>query len=200
MTTPENIKNEALTPMTGEIVLYQPDETVRLEVRIDGETAWLNRQQMAQLFDRDVKTIGKHVNNALTEELRDFSVVAKFATTAADGKTYQMEHYNLDMILSVGYRVKSEQGIRFRRWATRVLKEFLLRGYVFDRRIERVESMAIETHLRVAENEKKIDFLQQYVEEILADNNDINEDTRMQLEDISKTLAELQKTKWIGLN
>jgi hypothetical protein len=89
MTAPENITSEALTPMTGEIVLYQPDETVRLEVRIDGETAWLNRQQMSQLFDRDVKTIGKHVNNALKEELRDFSVVAKFATTAADRKTYQ---------------------------------------------------------------------------------------------------------------
>ena len=81
---------------TGEIILYQPDETVRLEVRLERETVWLNRQQMAYLFDRDIKTIGKHINNALKEELRNFSVVAKFATTADDGKTYQTEHYSLE--------------------------------------------------------------------------------------------------------
>ena len=193
---------------TGEIVLYQPDEVIRLEVRIDGENAWLNRQQMSQLFDRDIKTIGKHVNNALKEELRDFSVVAKFATTAADGKTYQMEHYNLDMILSVGYRVKSEQGIRFRRWANRVLKEYLLKGFVLNQRIERVESLAIETrqiveniaienHRRVFEIEKKIDILAQYIEDILSDFNDINEDTRAQLEAINQMLVEIQiKNRW----
>jgi hypothetical protein len=94
------------TANIGEIVLYQPDNSIRLEVKLENETVWLNRQQMATLFDRDIKTIGKHVNNALTEELQEFSVVAKFATTAADGKVYQMEYYNLDMILSVGYRVK----------------------------------------------------------------------------------------------
>ena len=90
---------------TGEIILYQPNENVQLEVRLEKETVWLNRHQMALLFDRDIKTIGKHINNALREEV-DRSVVAKFATTAADGKTYQMEYYNLDMIISVGYRVK----------------------------------------------------------------------------------------------
>jgi len=83
---------------TGEIILYQPDNSVRLEVMIADDTVWLNRQQLAQLFDRDVKTIGKHVNNALREELREFSVVAKFATTASDGKTYQIEYYNLNVI------------------------------------------------------------------------------------------------------
>lgn len=92
----------------GEIVLYQPDENIKLEVRVDAETVWLNRQQMAVLFDRDVKTIGKHVNNALAQELKGESVVANFATTASDGKTYQVDYYNLDMILSVGYRVKSQ--------------------------------------------------------------------------------------------
>ena len=105
----------------GEIILYQPDNEVKLEVRIEDETVWLNRQQLSELFNRDVKTIGKHVNNALKEELAGISVVAKFATTAADGKTYQVEYYNLDMVLSVGYRVKSNRGIEFRRWANRVL-------------------------------------------------------------------------------
>ena len=102
----------------GEIVLYRPDDEIKLEVRLEEETVWLNRQQMAELFARDVKTIGKHVNNALKEELAGIPVVAKFATTAADGKTYQVEYYNLDMILSVGYRVKSNRGVEFRRWAT----------------------------------------------------------------------------------
>ena len=90
----------------SDIVLFETkDSSVILPVRMTGDTVWLNRSQMAELFERDVKTIGKHINNALREEV-DRSVVAKFATTAADGKTYQMEYYNLDMIISVGYRVK----------------------------------------------------------------------------------------------
>ena len=198
MTPLEISKGEVLGQNIGEIVLYQPDETIRLEVRIDGETVWLNRQQMAQLFNRDVKTIGKHVNNALTEELSDFPVVANFATTAADGKTYQMEHYNLDMILSVGYRVKSKQGIQFRRWANRVLKEYLLKGFVLNQRVEQVGNIAIETHQRVTEIEKKIDILVRYIEDVFADYNDINEDTRSQLELINSILVDLQsKNKWI---
>ena len=96
----------------GEIILYQPDNEVRLEVRLEDETVWLNRQQLSVLFDRDIKTIGKHVNNALKEELAGISVVANFATTAADGKTYQVEYYNLDMILSIGYRVKSSRRLQ----------------------------------------------------------------------------------------
>ena len=111
----------------GEIILYQPDNEVRLEVHLEDETVWLNRQQLSVLFDRDIKTIGKHVNNALKEELAGISVVANFATTAADGKTYQVEYYNLDMILSIGYRVKSSRGVEFRRWANKVLKEYLLK-------------------------------------------------------------------------
>ena len=98
--------------------------------RIENESVWLNRNQMAELFERDVKTIGKHINNALREELSEQnSVVAKFATTASDNKTYMVEHYNLDVIISVGYRVKSKRGVEFRRWANSVLKEYILKGY-----------------------------------------------------------------------
>ena len=126
--------------MTGEelkrqIALYESaDHTVHLDVKVDEDTVWLNRQQLALLFGRDIKTIGKHVGNALREELNGFSVVAKFATTASDGKTYQVEHYNLDMILSVGYRVKSKEGIYFRRWANSVLKQHLVDGYIINRK------------------------------------------------------------------
>lgn len=121
----------------SQIVIYQaPDGTANLDVKLKDETVWLNRQQMSELFNRDIKTIGKHINNALSEELDGFSVVAKFATTAADGKTYQVEHYNLDMILSVGYRVKSKQGIQFRGWANKVLKEYLIKGYAVSEKIK----------------------------------------------------------------
>jgi hypothetical protein len=182
---------------TGEIILYQPDNALKLEVWLENETVWLNRQQMALLFDRDVKTIGKHINNALKEELQGFStiansatvqmeseiptianfatvqmerefpvvakfattgvedelsVVANFATTAADGKTYQVSYYNLDVILSVGYRVKSKRGILFRQWANRVLKDFLLKGYAVTQRIERLEH-------KMVEHDQKFDLL-----------------------------------------
>lgn len=97
---------------------------------VDNESVWLNRNQMSALFERDVKTIGKHINNALKEELAEQnSVVAKFATTAADNKKYMVEHYNLDVIISVGYRVKSKRGVEFRRWANPVLKEYIIKGY-----------------------------------------------------------------------
>ena len=102
----KNIENQQLAPQSGEVVLYNPDDTIRLEVRMNDETVWLNRNQIAQLFGRDVKTIGKHINNALREELNGLSVVANFATTASDGKTYQVDYYNLDVILSIGYRVR----------------------------------------------------------------------------------------------
>jgi hypothetical protein len=124
----------------GEIVIYQADDhNFQIEVRIENETVWLNRRQIAELFDRDVKTIGKHIANALKEELRSISVVANYATTATDGKTYQVEHYNLDMIISIGYRVKSHRGIQFRIWANNVLKEYLLKGYASNQRFENIE-------------------------------------------------------------
>ena len=122
----------------GEIVVYQPDEVTRLEVKVEDETVWLNRNQLALLFGRDVKTIGKHINNALTEELKSVPTVAFFATVQKEGSRYverKIEYYNLVMILSVGYRVKSEQGIRFRRWANEILKEYLLKGYSLNHRL-----------------------------------------------------------------
>ena len=158
-------ENGPFTTNTGEIILYQPDSSIRLEVRMEEETVWLNRKQMSILFNRDKKTIGKHVNNALKEELAGFPVVAKFATTADDGKNYQTEYYNLDMILSVGYRVKSKRGIEFRRWATSVLKKYLLRGYAINQRIQYVEQR-INTQLqehteRIHNLENKVDFFVQ---------------------------------------
>ena len=124
--------------MKNEIILFE-DEDVKLEVNLKDDTVWLNRSQIAELFERDIKTIGKHINNALKEEL-DNSVVANFATTAKDGKTYQVDYYNLDMIISVGYRVKSKRGIAFRRWANKVLKDYLLKGYAINnKRLEYLE-------------------------------------------------------------
>ena len=115
--------------MNNEVILYKDGELeLPVEVAPDKETVWLNRNELAVLFDRDVKTIGKHINNALKEEL-DSSVVAKFATTASDGKTYKIDYYNLDMIISVGYRVKSPRGIAFRKWATSILREYIVQGY-----------------------------------------------------------------------
>ena len=108
-----------------QIVIYEGNKTPELKVNLIDNEVWLNRNQIASLFNRDVKTIGKHINNAISEELRDFSVVAKFATTAKDNKTYQVEHYNLDVILSVGYRVKSAEGVRFRIWANNVLRRYI---------------------------------------------------------------------------
>ena len=140
------MNNSTLIPLApssqdNEIILYQSEnDNVKLEVRLENDTVWLNRQQIAILFDRDVKTIGKHINNALKEELEGTSVVAKFATTASDGKTYQMEYYNIEMITSVGYRVKSKRGIQFRIWANKVLKDYLLRGYSINQRLIHMES------------------------------------------------------------
>lgn len=112
----------------NEIVLFE-NQGVKLEVNLKDETVWLNRQQLAKLFDRDVKTIGKHINNALNEELENIPTVAKFETVQKEGKrsiTRNIEYYNLDMILSVGYRVKSNKGIVFRRWANEVLKKYMI--------------------------------------------------------------------------
>ena len=146
----------------NEIILYQPDDLVRLEVRMEGETVWLNRQQMSLLFGRDVKTIGKHISNALKEELSTFPVVANFATTAIDGKTYQVRYYNLDMILSVGYRVKSSRGIEFRRWANHILKDYLLKGYSINQRLSdvetRIDNKLMRHEQRLDQIDQKIDF------------------------------------------
>ena len=160
----EQSKSEltTLAEQKNEIILYQPDDLVRLEVRLEGETVWLNRQQMSLLFGRDVKTIGKHISNALKEELSTFPVVANFATTAVDGKTYQVRYYNLDMILSVGYRVKSSRGIEFRRWANSILKEYLLKGHSINQRLNdietRLDNKLMRHEQRLDKMDQKIDF------------------------------------------
>ena len=120
----------------NELILFETeDRAVTLTVPVNQEMVWLSRNQMAELFDRDIKTIGKHINNALKEELDNQVVVAKFATTtehgAIEGKTqtHMTDFYNLDVIISVGYRVKSKRGVEFRKWANSVLRQYILRGY-----------------------------------------------------------------------
>ncbi len=119
----------------GEVIVYEaPDGEVRVDVRLDRETVWLTQAQMAELFGRERSVVTKHVGNAFREgELDPAAVCAKFAHTAADGKTYQVDHYNLDVVISVGYRIKSLRGTQFRIWATRTLREHLVRGYTLDR-------------------------------------------------------------------
>ena len=128
--------------MKNEIILFE-NQNVKLEVNLKDETVWLNRNQIAELFDRDVKTIGKHINNALKEELDANSTVAKFATVQIEGDREVeriMDYYNLDMIISVGYRVKSQNGIIFRRWANNILKDYMIKGYtVNQKRLEYLE-------------------------------------------------------------
>lgn len=127
--------------MKNEIILFE-DQEFKLEVNMKDETVWLNSNQIAELFERDFKTIRKHINNALNEELNnDSSTVAKFATVQKEGErevVRDIEYYNLDVIISVGYRVKSKRGILFRRWANKVLKEYLLKGYAIN--TERIKS------------------------------------------------------------
>ena len=164
----------------SQIVLYQPDDSIRLEVKIDAgnETVWLNRNQIAELFGRDVKTIGKHINNALREELatetetnvsdvnnQNNPTVAKFATVQIEGGrevTRQVEYYNLDVILSVGYRVKSNRGIQFRRWSNTILKQYLLQGYSINRHLvalqERTDQRFADIEQRLDNQQKQIDF------------------------------------------
>ncbi len=120
----------------GEVLLYEaPDGQVRVDVRLEQETVWLSLDQMAELLGRDKSVISRHLRNVFsTGELKREAVVAKNATTAADGKTYQVEYFNLDAILSVGYRVNSKRGTQFRIWATRTLRDHLLRGYTLNER------------------------------------------------------------------
>jgi hypothetical protein len=122
------------TQREAEVLLYQvEDGRTRVEVRFEGETAWLSLRQIADLFQRDRSVISRHIRNVFEEgELRREAVVAQSATTADDGKTYQVEYFNLDVIISVGYRVKSHRGTQFRIWATQRLREFLVKGFTLD--------------------------------------------------------------------
>ena len=162
--------------MKNEIVLFE-NQDVKLEVNMQDETVWLNTEQMAQLFDRDYKTIRKHINNALKEELSDQVVVAKFENTtihgAIDGKTqtHIIDYYNLDMIISVGYRVKSKNGVIFRKWANKILKDYLIKGYaVNQKRLEYLEKTIklidiagrIDTELKGSEAQEIIKVVNNY--------------------------------------
>jgi hypothetical protein len=120
----------------GEIIIYKtPQNDIELEVKLEKETVWLSLNQMALLFNRDKSVISRHIRNIFKEkELEKDSVVANFATTAADGKIYQVDYYNLDVIISVGYRVKSLNGVKFRQWATKVLKRYLIQGYAVNKK------------------------------------------------------------------
>ncbi len=128
------LKKKATDTPTADLVFYQSkDGKARLEVRIEGETVWLSLNQMADLFDRDKSVVSRHIKNIFEEgELEQAAVVAKNATTAADGKTYKVENYNLDVIISVGYRVKSLRGTQFRIWATERLREYIVKGFTLD--------------------------------------------------------------------
>ena len=123
----------------NEIILFE-NQNVKLEVNMKDETLWLSLDQMSRLFERDKSVISRHIKNILREELNNEVVVANFATTAKDGKTYQVDYYNLDMIISVGYRVNSKQGIIFRKWANKILKDYIIKGYaVNQKRLEYLE-------------------------------------------------------------
>ncbi len=161
----ENSINTLQPDTENEIILYQPDSTLSLDVRVENDTVWLNRNQIALLFDRDVKTIGKHINNALKEELDGISTIANFATVQIEGSrkvTRNIDYYNLDVILSVGYRVKSKRGIQFRQWANKVLKEYLLRGYSVNQRLlymeSRIDHRLSEHDQQIRELSGKVDF------------------------------------------
>ena len=144
----------------GEIVMYQPDETIRLEVRMGEETVWLSQQQMAELFDKDRTVIGRHIRNIYKEgELVQDITCAKFAHMGKEGdQPYEYTAYNLDVIISVGYRVKSKRGTLFRHWANKVLKEYLLRGYVVDTRIRSLEQQVSEQGMQILDLKSKVDF------------------------------------------
>ena len=145
--------------MENKIIIYQPDETIKLDVRLENETVWLSIDQMADLFKRDKSVVGKHIRNIFKErELVKDSVWAKFAYTASDGKTYQVDYYNLDVIISVGYRVKSLRGTQFRKWATTILKDHLLKGYSLNKQFERIEDKLSKHDADINKLQQSVDF------------------------------------------
>ncbi len=158
----------------GEIVLYQPDDNVRLEVRLQDDTVWLTQQQMAELFKSTKQNISLHVNNIFREgELAKNSVVKECLTTASDGKNYRTKYYNLDVIISVGYRVKSPVGTRFRQWANAVLKDYLLRGYAVHQQVMALQQINLRIDAqndRIARIEDALDQQQQQLDFVVRAN------------------------------
>ena len=147
----------------GEIILYQPDESVRMEVRIEDETVWLNQAQIAELFETKRQAITKHLKNIFQSgELNENSVCSILELTASDGKSYKTKTYNLDAIISVGYRVNSKNATLFRRWASQVLKDYLLKGHVINQRIsnleQRVDAKFLSYDMQLTRLNEKVDF------------------------------------------
>ena len=158
----------------GEIVLYQPDDNVRLEVRLQDDTVWLTQQQMTELFKTTKQNVSLHINNIFREgELAQNSVVKESLTTAGDGKNYRTKYYNLDVIISVGYRVKSPVGIRFRQWANAVLKDYLLRGYAVHQQVMALQQINLRIDAqndRIARIEGALDQQQQQLDFVVRAN------------------------------
>ena len=152
--------------MTNEIVLYQPDNTIQLEVRLQNETVWLNQQQMVALFDSTKSNISMHISNIFKEgELQKEATVQDFLTVQNEGGrqvTRRVRYYNLDVIISVGYRVKSLRGTQFRQWATKIIKDYMLKGYAVNQRLlameERIDKKFQAIEQRVSKTEKQVDF------------------------------------------
>ena len=151
----ENIEKQQLAPQSGEVVLYNPNDTIRLEVRMNDETVWLSQAQMAELFGTQRQAITKHLKNIFeSHELDKTATSSILELLQKEGMRMvrrQVELYNLDVIISVGYRVNTQRGIQFRQWANQVLKDYLLKGYSINQRFERLEQ-------RVTQTENKIDF------------------------------------------
>ncbi|MBQ6307789.1 MAG: virulence RhuM family protein [Bacteroidales bacterium] len=147
---------------TGEIILYQPDENVQLEVRLEEETVWLTQQQMTLLFETTKQNVSLHINNIFKEEeLSPISTVKEYLTVHQEGNRTikrNQKYYNLDVIISVGYRVKSRRGTQFRIWANKVLKDYLLKGYAINQRLLKIENQLENQQALLAEHSEKIDF------------------------------------------
>ena len=151
--------NEVSAKEQNQIILYHPNDTISLEVRLENDTVWLSQAQMTELFGSTKQNISLHINKIFKEgELKQNSVVKDYLTTALDGKKYQTKYYNLDVIISVGYRVKSIRGTQFRQWANKVLKEYLLRGHALNYKFELIEEQLKEHRAILDKHEDKIDF------------------------------------------
>ncbi len=143
----------------NQIVLYHPNETISLEVRLENETVWLTQEQIAQLFGVKRPAITKHIRNIYEiGELDEYSVCSILERTASDGKKYMTQFYNLDMILSVGYRVNSVNAVLFRKWSSSVLKDYLLKGYALENRLSTIEKRLNKHSLLLSNHQEKIDF------------------------------------------
>ncbi|MCQ2324042.1 MAG: virulence RhuM family protein [Paludibacteraceae bacterium] len=180
----------------NEIVLYQPNELTKLEVLVENETVWLNVNQMAELFGRDRTVITRHISNIFKEGEVNISLgCAKFALSKVYGRregfsqTLLIDYYNLDVIISVGYRVHSLQGVAFRRWATSVLKDYMLRGYALNQRLLHIENELAEHHTMLQKHEEKLDFFVKTAlppaEQVFFDGNFF--EARVALESLIKT-------------